>query len=283
LLLDLTSAKDKKKVLGLLRTADIVLTNYKAGDAKKLGLDYKEIKKINPGIIYGHISGFGDKDKRVAFDLVLQAETGFLSMNGSPESGPVKLPVALIDILAAHQLKEAVLIALMNRIKTGKGAYVETSLYDSAIASLANQGTNWLLANHIPERLGTLHPNIAPYGEIVTSKDNKQLVLAIGTDKQFVALCKILKISSISVDARFRTNSQRVINRLLLCGMLQKEFARYIAKPILSLLNINQVPIAEIKDLEEVFLNDKAQKMVIKRGKKNIGLKTVAFKIAINK
>ncbi|MBI2269461.1 MAG: CoA transferase [Bacteroidetes bacterium] len=227
LLLDLSSPKDKKKVIQLLRSADVVITNYKSGDAKKFGMDHASIKKINPEIIYAHISGFGSKDKRVAFDLVLQAESGFLSMNGTSTSGPVKLPVALIDILAAHQLKEAILIALLNRSHTGKGAYVGTSLYESAIASLANQGTNWLLAKHIPKPMGTLHPNIAPYGEIVTCKDNKQLVLAIGSDKQFSTLCIALNAGYILKDKRFSTNSMRIKNRRILLKILKKEFSDF--------------------------------------------------------
>ncbi|MBL7893404.1 MAG: CoA transferase [Bacteroidia bacterium] len=283
ILLDLSSTKDKKKAIELLRAADIVIANYKNGDAKKLGMDYTSIKKINPKIIYAHISGFGSKDKRVAFDLVLQAETGFLSMNGTSTSGPVKLPVALIDILAGHQLKEAVLIALLNRSKTGKGAYVETSLYGSAIASLANQGTNWLLAKHIPKPMGTLHPNIAPYGEIVTCKDNKQIVLAIGTDKQFSALCIALNAGYIFKDKRFSTNSMRVKNRSALLKILQKKFSGHNAKPILTILKAKQVPMAEIKNIKDVFLSPVAKKMILKRANKNIGLKTVAFKIAVNK
>lgn len=283
LLLDLTSAKDHKKVISLIHSADILISNYKAGDAKKLGMDYSTIKKVNQKIIYGHISGFGSTDNRVAFDLILQAETGFLSMSGTKTSGPVKLPVALIDVLAAHQLKEAILIALINRQQTGKGMYVETSLYESAIASLVNQGTNWLLAKHIPQPLGTLHPNIAPYGEIVTGKDNKKIVLAVGTDKQFSKLCGVLKAGYLLSDKRFSSNSRRVKNRIVLLKLLQTEFRNQSTNAILSRLNANRVPVTEIKDLREVFSNHKAKKMVIKKDGRNIGLKTIAFKTGLNK
>ena len=137
--MDLNSGAEKMKLYTLIQSADIVISNYKAGDAEKLGMDYPSLKKVNPQIIYAHLGGFPKGIKRVAFDVVLQAETGFMSMNGTSESGPIKMPVALIDVLAAHQLKEVLLLALLNREKTGSGAYVSTTLYESAIASLANQ------------------------------------------------------------------------------------------------------------------------------------------------
>ena len=124
LFLDLKDAFDKTKVLELIKDADIVIANYKKGDAEKLGMDYESLKKTNPKLIYAHISGFGEDSSRIAFDIVLQAETGFMFMNGTSESGPIKMPVALIDILAAHQLKEGVLVALIKRMQTNEGSKV---------------------------------------------------------------------------------------------------------------------------------------------------------------
>ncbi|MCC6690780.1 MAG: CoA transferase [Bacteroidia bacterium] len=279
LFLDLTSTKDKKKAIALIRSSDILISNYKSGDAKKLGLDYTHIKKLNPRIIYAHISGFGENDKRLAFDLILQAETGYMSMNGTPESGPLKMPVALIDILTAHQLKEAILIALMNRLKTNKGCYVETSLYDSAIASLANQGANWLLAKHIPLRTGSLHPTIAPYGEIMTSKDKVSIVLAIGTNQQFEKLCATLNIPELATNPKFNTNSRRIKNRKKLCSILQKKFRSFTAQKIISKLISNQVPVAEIKNLKKVFSNKLVRKMILTKKQHPVALKTIAFRI----
>src|SRR5690606_15808816 len=103
--------------------------------------------------------------------LILQAESGFMSMNGTPESGPVKMPVALIDVLAAHHLKEGILLALYERENSGKGKAVCVSLYDAALSSLVNQASNYLMAGKVPQRIGSLHPNIAPYGEIFETKD----------------------------------------------------------------------------------------------------------------
>jgi len=145
LFLDLKQANDKKQVTDLLKDASIVIANFKPGDAEKFSLDYHSIKQINPTIIYGEINGFGEADNRVAYDVVLQAETGFMAMNGTASSGPLKMPLAMIDVLAAHQLKEGILVALLNKTQSGKGAYVQVALYDAALSSLKNQATNWLM------------------------------------------------------------------------------------------------------------------------------------------
>ena len=224
--LDLNYKKDKQKVYDLICDADIVITNYKKGDDKKLGMDYATLCKINPKIIYAHISGYGENSNRTAYDLVLQAETGFMFMNGTPTSGPVKMPVAIIDLMAAHQLKEGILLALINKMKTGKGSKVTVSLFDSAIASLANQASNYLMANHNPEPIGSLHPNIAPYGEIFTTKDKRQIVLAIGSDKQFQRLCEILNLKEVAFNVKFSTNSERVKNRIELFEVINEKIAK---------------------------------------------------------
>lgn len=207
--LNLHIAEEKQHVLDLIKDTDIVISNYKYDDDTKLGMDYKSLKKINPQLIYAHISGYGNGTKRTAYDLVLQAETGFMHMNGTTASGPLKMPVALIDILAAHQLKEGILIALMKRLKTSKGSYVSVSLEQAAVASLANQAGNWLMAGYDHQPSGSLHPNIAPYGEIFMTADNKKMVLAIGNDKQFKKLCELLNCMPVYHDERFINNSSK--------------------------------------------------------------------------
>ena len=157
---DLKDSMDRQQVLDLIKEADILISNFRPASAEKMGMDYVRIQALNPRLIYAQLTGFGEKSNRVAFDMVLQAEAGFLYMNGAPNQLPVKLPVALIDILAAHQMKEGVLLALLKRVSSNKGAYVSVSLLDAALASLANQATNWLMAGHIPQPLGRLHPNI---------------------------------------------------------------------------------------------------------------------------
>ncbi|MGZ3867301.1 MAG: CaiB/BaiF CoA transferase family protein, partial [Bacteroidia bacterium] len=268
LFLDLNSESDYKKCITHIKNADIVIVNYKKGDDKKLKLDHSTIKKINPKIIYAAINGFGGKDARVAYDLILQAETGFMSMNGTPESGPVKMPVALIDILSAHHVKEAVLMALLKRSKTKKGSKITVSLFDAAVSSLANQGTNWLIAKHLPQRTGSLHPNIAPYGEIFTTKDKHLVTFAIGSDGQFKKLCSILNLNSLSSDKNYLSNQLRVKNRKKLFAILNKEVKKqtliYLQKECVK----HVVPIAKIRNLKEVFELPEAKKL-LKRVKIN--------------
>ncbi len=264
LFLDLTDKKDLEKVYSIIKKADIVIANYKSGDAKKLKMDYATLKKINPKLIYGNIFGFGENDKRVAYDLVLQAETGFMSMNGTKESGPVKMPVALIDLLAAHQMKEAILVALLNRERTKKGCKINVSLFDSAIASLANQASNWLNAKHNPERIGSLHPNIAPYGEIFTTKDKVEFVLAIGSEKQFKLLCEILENKNLAEVSSYKTNSLRVKNRIQLKKELQKNIAKKTFLVLEKALLKRGIPFGKIRSLKEVFSDKNAVNMLLK-------------------
>lgn len=263
LFVDIKNEQEKTKVYELIKDADIVISNYKAGDGVKLGMDHETLKKINPGLIYAHLSGFGENSSRTAFDIVLQAETGFMFMNGTAESGPIKMPVALIDILAAHQLKEGILVALINKIKTGKGSKVTVSLYDSAIASLANQATNWLMAGHDPQPVGSLHPNIAPYGEIFPTSDNKLIVLAIGSDKQFRQLCSILKTDALVEQENFSSNTSRVKNRNELFKILQPEIRKQNSKELLDAFIANDVPAGCIRSVKEVLGTENAKKLIL--------------------
>jgi crotonobetainyl-CoA:carnitine CoA-transferase CaiB-like acyl-CoA transferase len=276
--LDLTSKEGKQQLLELVKDADIVISNYKPGDDKKLGVDHASLSDINPRLIYGSITGFGDNDPRVAYDLVLQAETGFMSMNGTQESGPVKMPVALIDILAAHQLKEAILIGLLERERIGKGSCFSVSLFDAAVASLANQASNWLMAGHVAQRLGSLHPNIAPYGEIFTASDQKQLVLAVGSDSQFRALCRILKLEQLAEDDRFSTNPARVRHRQELASALQPAISTRASAELLQLFAQHGVPAGAIRNIEEVMALPRAQEMVIEDKNRGKRVRTVAFR-----
>lgn len=283
LFLDLKLENDIAKVHELVKKADIVIANYKKGDDVKLKMDYKTLKKINPTIIYGSINGFGSDDKRVAFDVVLQAETGFMSMNGTPESGPIKLPIALIDIVAAHQLKEGLLVALYNRTKNYKSVFVEVSLYDAALSTLKNQACNWLMNNHIPQALGSLHPNIAPYGEIFITKDNKQIVLAIGSDTQFQHMLEILGADKILSNNDYLTNQLRVKNRALLHLDLTPYFKQFKSKELMELFIDKNVPAGAIKNIKEVFAEKEAQNLVNEEVIEDINtkrIKTSVFKIS---
>ncbi|MNK18560.1 Succinyl-CoA:(R)-benzylsuccinate CoA-transferase subunit BbsF [compost metagenome] len=260
--LNFRESSDILHLTALIEKADILLSNFKKGDAEKFGLTDAYLQSLNPRLIIGKISGFGAESDRVAYDLILQAETGFMSMNGTPESGPVKMPVALIDVLAAHQLKAGLLTALLHRTKTNKGQTVSVSLYDAAITSLANQASNYLMEGHIPRRIGSLHPNIAPYGEIFSTNDGKLITFAIGSNKHFQILCGFLGLSGLISDMRFAENTDRVKNRQILQEIIQEIIFRFQADEILDFMHKQFVPAGMIQDLEQVFENPAARHLV---------------------
>lgn len=260
--LDLQEKKDRNHLYELISTADVLITNYKLGDDKKLGVDYNKISALYPQIIYASINGFGENSPRSAYDLILQAESGFMSMNGNKDGDALKMPVALIDLLAGHQLKEAILLALIKKIKTGKGSQVSVSLFDSALASLANQATNWLQAKYLPKPMGSLHPNIAPYGEIFESKDHHLFTFAIGSNAQFQSLCEILQFKELAHDKRFASNVMRVKNRSELYTLLYNYCKAFPFEHLFALCSERQIPIGKIRNLKEVFELPEAKKMV---------------------
>jgi crotonobetainyl-CoA:carnitine CoA-transferase CaiB-like acyl-CoA transferase len=267
LFLNIKAPNDYKQLTHYIQSADIVISNFKKGDDKKLKVDYATLKKTNPKLIYANITGFGENSNRVAFDLVLQAESGFMSMNGTKESGPIKMPVALIDLLAAHQLKEGLLTALLIREKSGLGLKVSVSLLDSAIASLANQATNWLIGKKIPQRTGSLHPNIAPYGELFSTKDKHQITLAIGSESQFQDLSKILNLKS---NKKFGNNTLRVKNRLLLFEVMNEKIKQKKLDWLMKTFESHQIPYGQIKSMQQVFEGKKMNQHLLKvdNGKK---------------
>jgi crotonobetainyl-CoA:carnitine CoA-transferase CaiB-like acyl-CoA transferase len=262
--LDLQQTEAQAQIHQLLPQMDLVIANYKPGSAEKLGMGYAQLAALNPRLIYANLTGFGGQDDRAAFDVVLQAESGFMFMNGQADGPPTKMPVALIDVLAAHQMKEGILWALYQRSLTGKGGYVEVSLLESALAALANQATNWLMNGHVPQRMGSLHPNIAPYGECVRTADGLDLVLAIGSDAQFRALCKRLGQEAWADDPRFVNNQQRILHRQALHELLLAAFAQWPAQPLLQDCHAAHIPIGQIRDMRQVFDLAQAQEMILR-------------------
>lgn len=260
--LNLNDSADYSEFIELVKQSSIVISNFKKGDDVKLNLTDEILRKYNPNLLIGKINGYGSENDRVAYDLILQAETGFMSMNGTPSSGPVKLPVALIDVLAAHHLKEGLLLAILNQQKTGLATTVEVSLYDAAVCSLINQASNYLMAGYIPQRIGSLHPNIAPYGEIFSTKDERQITFAIGSDEHFKKLCHFLDLFELPSDVRFNNNQNRLSNRNILYDILEEKIVKFESKVIFDSMKQLNVPCGIIKNLAEVFETEDAQKLI---------------------
>lgn len=263
--IDLTTPEGKQRVQRLAAQSDIIIASFKPGDAEKLGVAYAQLKEHHPALIYGQITGYGAHNPRVGYDAVLQAETGFMDLNGEKEGPPTKMPVALIDVLAAHHLKEGILLALLKRERTGEGSLVEVSLVQAALSSLANQASNWLVGGQLPARQGSAHPNIAPYGDSFLTADGKRILLAVGSDRQFFDLCEALNIPDAANQQPFATNHQRVQNRLQLCELLTAAMAQWNATDLLARLHALKVPCGLVQNVKEALAMPEADSLLLRR------------------
>ena len=263
LTVDLTKAEGQTIAQGLAAKADVVIAGFKPGDDARLGVDATRLRAANPKLIYAQVSAYGIEDPRPGFDAVIQAEAGFMHLNGDPEGPPTKMPVALMDLLAAHQLKEALLLALLKRERFGEGSHIQIALFDAALASLANQATNHLVAGRNPGRMGSGHPNVVPYGTLYAAQDGKHFVLAIGTDRQFTALARALGLEGLGKDPRFATNGARVQHRDALDEILHRAFGAENSATLERALAAAKVPFGPVNDLTEAFAHPRAQRTAL--------------------
>ena len=263
LTVDLTKNEGQTIAQGLAAKADVVIAAFKPGDDARLGVDATRLRAANPKLIYAQVSAYGIEDPRPGFDAVIQAEAGFMHLNGDPEGPPTKMPVALMDLLAAHQLKEALLLALLKRERFGEGSHIQIALFDAALASLANQATNHLVAGRNPGRMGSGHPNVVPYGTLYAAQDGKHFVLAIGTDRQFTALARALGLEGLAKDPRFATNGARVQHRDALDEILHRAFGAENSATLERALAAAKVPFGLVNDLTEAFAHPRAQRTAL--------------------
>ena len=281
LVLDLTEPDAEAKLHQLVTQADVLVASFKPGAAEQLGAGPTPLRALNPRLIYAHLTGYGPASTRVGYDAVLQAETGFMHLNAaSLNDPPQKMPVAFIDLLAAHQLKEGILTALYQREKTGQGALIEVSLHDSALASLANQGATWLTTGHDPVPLGSGHPGIVPYGTVYRAADGQRLVLAVGTDAQFQQLCLVLQRPHWARELRFATNPARVRHRQALEELLLVRIAELNGAALLHELARLGVPAGAVRSVGEALDQSAARTMLLTSAAAfpYPGLRTVAFR-----
>lgn len=259
---DLNNPIDRQWVLNEIKSCRIVLTNFRTHQARKLGVDFASLTSCRTDLLYAEITGFSSAPARPAYDVVLQAETGWMDLNGPAKQGGIKMPVALVDVLAAHQLKEAILTTLLGA-KPHTAYHIQVNLEQSSISALANQATNWLMNQQVPQPPGNAHPNIAPYGEVLTFQDGLRLVLAVGTDKQFTTLCQVLHVDHVIRDARFGSNPQRVIHRTALLEELQQAAAQQNGATTYTQLVAQGVPVGKINNLEAVFNTPSAKQLLV--------------------
>lgn len=269
LAVDIASKKGQELVRKLVSESDIVLENFKVGGLKRYGLDYESLNSINPRLIYCSITGFGQDGpyaRRPGYDFLIQAMGGLMSItgqpDGSPGAGPVKVGVAMTDIMTGLYATIGILAALNHRERTGEGQHVETSLLDVQVASLANQAMNFLTSGTLPRRMGNAHPNIVPYEAFPTADGD--MVLTVGNDEQFARLCDVLEHSEWASDERFKTNRARVANRKELVPRIRQATVMRTTDEWVGALERAGVPCGPVNTIDKVF----SDPQVLARGMK---------------
>jgi crotonobetainyl-CoA:carnitine CoA-transferase CaiB-like acyl-CoA transferase len=254
---DITHTGGQNLIRQLVTDADVFIENFKVGSLQKYGLDYHSLQDVNPRLIYCSITGFGQTGpyaQRPGYDFMIQAMSGLMSITGLPdEQGgcPTKVGVAVTDILTGVYAANAIQAALIERYSSGVGQWIDMSLFDVSVASLANQATNYLVGQKVPERLGNSHPSIVPYEAFET--EDGYIILAIGNDEQFRRFCQLAGLQVLIDDEAYCTNSARVQNRVELCSIIAKAIKLKASSFWLNQCETHQVPCGPINDLQQVF------------------------------
>lgn len=251
---DLRSEEGQELVRRLVKTADVVIENFKLGGLVKYGLDYESLKKINPRIVYCSITGFGQTGPYAGlagYDYIVQGMSGFMSITGEPDGQPMKAGVAIADIFTGIYAVSAIEAALIHALKNGEGQLIDMALLDVQSAVLANQNMNYLISGKPPVRLGNAHPNISPY-EVVPTADG-YLILAVGNDGQFRRLCAILGIEGNADDERYATNKARVAHRNEVRASISAKTLTWNKAELLKACEANAVPAGAINTIEDMF------------------------------
>jgi glutaryl-CoA transferase len=258
LTLDLASPQGQAIARELAAKCDVLLENFKFGDLDRYGLGFKDLSKLNPGLIYCSVTGFGHSGpwrERPGYDFMIQGMGGLMSVTGErddrPGGGPQKAGIPIADLITGMYASVAVCAALAHRAKTGAGQHLDLALLDSLAAVLANQGANYLATGEPPGRLGNDHPNIAPYQVFKTADGS--VIVACGNDNLFRKFCEVAGCRELADDARFVTNGKRIANRAELTRLLSEILVRQATKQWTIALEAAGVPCGPINDLEQVF------------------------------
>ncbi|HET6864560.1 MAG TPA: CoA transferase [Solirubrobacteraceae bacterium] len=251
--LDLKDDADLERARELARTADVLVENFRPGLMADLGLAYEDLEPGNPGLIYCSITGFGPGEgaRLPGYDLLVQALGGLMSVTGEADRDPQKVGVALVDILTGLFATSGILAALRHRDRTGRGQKVEVSLLASLLGALVNQASAYTAGGVVPHRMGNAHPSISPY-ELYDAQDG-QLVIAVGNDRQFRALCEAIGRPELADDARFATNTDRVANRVELREELDRALREQPADHWSEVLTDARVPAGPVNDVGAAF------------------------------
>jgi len=261
--IDFAQPEGAALVKRLARRAHIVIENYKTGGLAKYGLDYESLAAENPGLIYCSLTGFGHTGpyaNRVGYDYIIQGMGGLMSITGQPDGSPgaepMKVGVAVSDLVAGLYSAIAILAALVHQGRTGEGQSIDMALFDCQVAGLANQAANYLAGGMMPKRLGNAHPNIVPY-QVFATKDG-HLIFAATNEAQFRRFARAAQLEDLFAEAKFSSNPARVSNRDELIAILSPIFAARTSAEWTDLLENANVPCGPINRVDQVFADPQA-------------------------
>ena len=274
-------------VRALAARADVVVENFKVGGLRKYGLDFESLSRANPRVVYCSITGFGQTGPyadRAGYDYMIQAMGGLMSITGEADGAPMKVGVAVADLSAGLYASNAILAALLHARSTGQGQHIDIALFEVQAAMLANQATNFFVSGEVPRRLGNAHPNLVPYQPFPTADGD--VVIAVGNDGQFRALCAALGEPGLADDERFAVNARRVENRTELVARLKTLTGSRPSADLIGLLEAAGVPCGPINSIDQVFAHPQAvgRGTAVRQERPDIpsGLSTVASPIRLS-
>ncbi|MEL7582487.1 CoA transferase [Brevibacterium casei] len=247
--LDFKDPEDLALAQELARRADVLVENFKAGGLAKYGLDYETVSAENPGVVYASVTGFGRDNPQPGYDLLIQGLSGFMSVTGTEESGPVKAGVAIVDVFTGLHTTVGILAALVHRQNTGQGQLVETNLLSSALSGLANQTSAYVAGGVTPRAMGNAHPSLYPYQPMPTKQG--QIIIAIGNDAQFARLAEVLGHPEWAADDRFARAANRNENRSELEPLLVSALAERTNQEWFETLTAAGLPCAPINTIAQ--------------------------------
>jgi crotonobetainyl-CoA:carnitine CoA-transferase CaiB-like acyl-CoA transferase len=257
---DLSKPQGQRLVRDLAAKSDVLIENYKVGDLGRYGLAYDDVRKVNPGLIYCSVTGFGQDGpyaQRPGYDFIFQGMCGLMSITGErddlPGGGPQKVGIAVTDVLTGMYASLAITAAIAHRQLTGIGQYIDMALLDTLVAFNANSILNYWCSGEIPKRFGNAHANIVPY-EVFASADG-HIILGVGNDSQFASFCRVAGRPELAEDRRFATNPERVKHRPILVPIVQGIVKARTSHDWIESLEAASVPCGPINNMREVFEN----------------------------
>lgn len=252
--LDLKSEEGRKLIHAMVADCDVFIQNFRTGVAERLGFGYDVVSKLNPGVVYCSISGFGGEgpdSRRAAFDLIVQAESGVMSLNGEGSSPPIKLGLPMADLSSGMFAAHGILAALLRRTRTGKGGLVEVSMMSSLLSLSVYNATRYFVTGETPKRMGSRHPGVVPYGQYAASDGN--ILLSTFSDGSWKKIVDAMDRPELAEDSRFATAASRVAHRDACDTLLSEVFSVFTSEEIVKRLHEAGIPCGVVRSLGEAL------------------------------